>query len=517
MSNFSPYSSFSVASLIKEATAGTPLVPTTPFAFLSESIEAGFGELSVQEMSGERIRDIRSVPDKIELGGDIEFLVEPKRIGNFLRSLFGAPTTQTLVAATSFRHRFNVGDTPLTYTFDIQPADAPWVHRFYGVQINKLAFSIQDNLIKCVCSLMPRKAFIAARVTAATSSGTNLPLDQTSGLVVGDVLRICQNEDGYTSVAEHTISAIVDENNVTVNTISASIDATDIAVIKRQSLTYSQDLEFTWLGGAQLYTGDDIDNTTAEDFEDFSLEFLNEVEARFFAGVDEEARYAGDILTKGFSASGNVMKFYDSQSKLDKARKNEALGLRVLVQGETAISANSAIAARTYWGTGNGFYVEADATGKASNDWNVTIVIAANDTLAASLAAGTKNITISLANTTASKNTGTLIATAVAALTGVTAAAEGTGAQQFTAAVANANLGTDDPGGTAGTVGRDASEKPYLQFDMADARIQKYSPNASEDAILEESIPLKFYKDTVGAIKKDWLCRIFLVNDVSSY
>lgn len=518
MSNFSPYSSFSVASLKKETTAGTAVQPDTAFAFLSESIEAGFGELSVQEMSGERIRDIRSVPDKIELGGDIEFLVEPKRIGDFLRSILGAPTTQTLTSSVAYRHMFEVTDTPKTYTIDIQPSDAPWVHRFFGVQVNKIAFSKQDNLIKCVVSVMPRKAFILSRVTASVSSGTTLTVDQTSGLTTGDTLLAIDGTDGYTTLQTFTIASIDSETQVTVNeTITASIVGNeDYIVIKRQSLSYDQSLEFTWLGGSQLYTGDDVDNTTAEDFEDFSIEFVNEVEPRYFAGVNEEARYAGDIVTKGFSGSGNIMKFYNSQSHLDKARKNEKIGLRVYIEGETALEANSATKARTYWGSGNGFYVEASTAGKAGNDINVTLVIAADDNLAVSKSGN--NITVSLANATASKNTGTLIASAINALSGVDSAAEGTGATQFTSAVANCNLGTNDHGAsTSPVVGRDASEKPYMQIDLADVRLQKFSPNASEDSILEESIPLKFYKDTVGQIRKNWLTRIYLVNSVTSY
>jgi hypothetical protein len=86
-------------------------------------------------------------------------------IGHFLRGLFGAPTTQTLTALTSFRHIFEVTNTPKTYTFDIKPADAPWVHRYYGVQITGLSFEENDNKIKCKASLQPRKAFINAKVT----------------------------------------------------------------------------------------------------------------------------------------------------------------------------------------------------------------------------------------------------------------------------------------------------------------------------------------------------------------
>lgn len=91
-------------------------------------------------------------------------------IGHFLRGLFGAPTTQTLTASVAFRHVFTVTDTPKTYTIDIKPADAPWVHRYFGCQITAIAIEPDDNKIKCTVTLAPRKAFIAARVTTSANS-----------------------------------------------------------------------------------------------------------------------------------------------------------------------------------------------------------------------------------------------------------------------------------------------------------------------------------------------------------
>jgi len=513
MANFSPYANFGYAALIKEATAGTALTPTTWFGILSESIVPDFKIQPVQTIAGERQRNVRSVPSMIEMEGDLEFYIEPKTIGHFLRSLFGAPTTATLTASVAFRHVFNVGDTPLTYTIDIQPADAPWVHRFYGCQISKLAIEPADNLLKCTATIMPRKAFVSARVTTAASSGTTLLVDQTSGLVAGDTIIVIDKADGFTTIKELAITSVDSETQLTTATIDVQLDVDDMVVIKRATATYSQDLEITYLGGTALYTGDDIDNTTAENVEEFSIEFNNETEAKFFAGITQSARYAGDVLNKGYFAEGKISKFYDSQSKLDKAINNEKIAMRFLLQGETAIEANAATKARSVYGTGTGFYVECATAGKAGNDYNVTIVIAADDNLAASLSG--KNILISLANTTASKNTGTLIAAAVNALTNIDAAAVSTGAEQFTAAIANENLGLY---GATAVVGRDASEKPYLQIDFADTRIGSFFPSASEDDILMQEMPFTSYIDSVsGAQKKNWSARLFLVNSVSSY
>ena len=522
MPNFSPYANYGYLGLIPEAAEATPLTPTTFVGIQNESIVPSFGIKSIQTIAGNRERNVRSVPDKVEIGGDVEFYLEPKTIGHFLRSLFGAPVSQTLTAATAFRHVFQVSDTPKTYTIDIQPADAPWIHRYYGVHMSQLEFTQGDNVIVCKASLMPRKAFINARILTSANSGVAVALDQTSGLVVGDSILIIQKENGFTTVQDREIATIVDENNITVTAaLDATIDVDDIVVIKRQTATYDQDLELTFFGGTEIYTGDDIDNTTAEDKEDYSITFGNELEPRWFAGCNEVDRYPGDILTKGYTAAATINKFYDSESKLDIARKNEQFALRYLFCGETAIEANVAVKASSTWGaTANGFKVAATTAGKAGNDYNISIAVNTIDTLAASLSG--KNILVQLAMTTAASNTGTLVAAAINALAGVDGTAEGTGAEEFTVAEANQNLGfrVTSAGAEAGTnvVGRDASEVPSLQTDFSACKIEPYFPNASEDSVLEEAITVAVYKDSVsGDQKKVWSTRLFLVNDVASY
>jgi len=248
--------------------------------------------------------------------------------------------------------------------------------------------------------------------------------------------------------------------------------------------------------------------------ENFELEYMNEVDARWFAGLEESARYPGDVITKGFSSKGKLDKFYDNELNLDKLRKNSKIGYRLLMQGETALSANSAVAAYSEWGSANGFRVTAATAGKAGNDINVTLVINTTDDLEATQSGN--NILVKLASTTASKNTGTLIAAAVDALSLVVGSAVGTGATQFTASVDSQNLGFY--AGQTNVVGRDANEKPYLQFDHAAAKFDTFSPSASEDGVLMEEIPMTFYQDVETAtIPKKWSVRVFLVNGVTSY
>lgn len=514
MSNFSPYANYGYLSIIKETTAWTAITPTNYLRLVSESLETKFNVSNVQEIAWSRERNIRSVPNQIEVWWDIEFYVESKMIGHFLRWLFGAPTTQTLTAATAFRHVFEVTDTPKTYTIDIKPADAPWIHRYFGVQITWLSFEWDDNKIKCTASLSPRKAFINARVTTAASSGTTLLMDQTAWLTTSDTILVLDKADWFTTVATLTITSVDSDTQLTVSTIWVQLDVWDLIVIKKATATYDQDNVFTWLGGSQVYTGTDIDNTTAINKESFSLEYKNEVESRYFAWLEESARYPGDVITKWYSANWQISKFYESESNIDKLRKNEKFGVRLLMQWETALEANVAVKASSIWGASNGFKVEAATAGKAGNDINVTLVINTTDDLVATQTGN--NIVVSLANTTASKNTGTLIAAVIDALSLVVWTADWTGATTFTTAVDNQNLWFYT--GSTNVVGRDASEKPYLQFDNAAAKIDAYFPGGKEDDILMEEIPLTFYKDVETAvIPKKWSSRVILNNSVSSY
>jgi len=520
MPNFNPYSNYGYCALIKEATAGTAVTPTNYLRIINETLTPSYTIQDINEVAGDRERRRRSVKSQIEVAGDIEFFVEPKMIGHFLRSVFGAPTTQTLTAAAAFRHTYSVSDTPLTYTFDVQVADAPWVHRFFGLFVTNLNYTREDNALKVTASCVARKAFTNARVTTAANSGTALVVDQTAGLTTSDTIIVLQKEDGYTTVAEYTISAVVDETTLTVSTISTQLDVNDIVVIKRASITqadYNMDDPFTFQGGTAVYVGDDVDNTSEEAKEDLELSVMNEVEARYNCGLEEEDRYASDILVKGYLAEGQMTKYYDSQSYIDKLRADAEFGFRVLMQGETALEANALVKARTYWGTGNGFHVEASTAGKAGNDINVTITVNTTDTLAASIS--NNNVLIQLASTTGSKNTGTLIAAAVNALSGVDSVVEGAGTEQFTAAVVNQNLGDTISGSTAAVVGRDASEKPYLQFDFAAATTDNFSVNNAEDNIVPQEIPLKFYKDIDASDdqRKGYSTKVRLVNSISSY
>ena len=226
---------------------------------------------------------------------------------------------------------------------------------------------------------------------------------------------------------------------------------------------------------------------------------------------------------KGYTAEIEAKGLYRSQVNIDKNRSNEKYPIRTLLKYNTTANSFSSVKAKSTWGTGNGFYVEATTAGKAGNDINITIEINTIDTLAVSVSG--KNILVKLANATASKNTGTLIAAAIsAAATGLaTSVAIGTGAEQFTTTEKNQNLGfrVTDAGAEAGTntVGVDTNEKEYMEFNFPKCLITGDFPEASEDNLIEEALKFTAYVDGKCADPqvKQFSTRIFLHNNIASY
>jgi len=354
--NFSPYSNYGYASLLKEATEGVvPGIPSNYFRIVSESLSSSFANQEINEIAGDRERRQRSIQGQIEVGGDIVIFVEEKMIGHFLRSICGAPTTQTVVASTSYRHVFEISDQLKTYTIDMKRADAPWVHRFFGVYFTAIEFVRSDNGIQATISCMPRKVFQEALVTTSANSGTTLLVDQTSGIHADDTILVLQKENGYTTVKELAVTTVDSETQLTVATIDVQIDEGDMVVIKASATAnYVQCDPFQFMNGTVFSTGTDIDNTTEFTVEDFTITLANEVEARYGSGANEVNRYPYDMLTKGYTGEGSFTKYWDSEFFMSKARSNEKFPLRARFIGRNAVSANSAVKASSTLGTTNG-------------------------------------------------------------------------------------------------------------------------------------------------------------------
>jgi len=515
MSNANSYSKLGYLALKKESTAGTAVTPDTYIELLEENIKVMYNNQPIDSIAGDRSNRLRSVKDKITIEGSITCYVDAKTIGYFLECALGDATTTTLTAATAFQHVFTPSSSVVTYTFDVKKANKNYVYRYAGVRISRISFSQVDNKIQATMDIQAQKAFVGSRITTSVGAGTTLTLDQTSGLTTSDTILVLDKDDHATEVDELTISSVDSETQLTTSSIDVTLDVNDIVVIKKATASYDLGANLTWIGGSDYLIGTKatypVDNTSAVDVDDFSCEFVNELDIRHSAvGINHIDRFPTNILLKSFGATGTFSKFFENIGFLEDLRNSQGIGTRLRAQGDE-LESNSAVAAVVTFGTPGGadgqVTVTASTAGRAGEDYNIKQNVASDDTLAASIDGN--NITLNLANTTGSKNTATLVAAAIDALTGVGAAASGTGTTEFTIAAADKiNLGDT-------TEGRDASEKESLQVSFANTKYDVFGQDITADDTINEEIGFTVERGATDADNE--MTRVVLRNSVSSY
>ena len=506
------YSKLGYLMLKKETTAGTAVYPNQPIEILSENIELNWDYSSVSQIAGQRALNQRPVDNKVgPFEGTLELYVEAHNIGHFLNGVFGEDTVTTVAASVSIAHDWEPLTTLPTYTMDIKVAGKGYVTRYFGVVMKKVTFSIDDNKLKASVDISAQRVFDCARVTTAAASGTALVVDQTSGLVAGSdsILVLSQTAPG-TTLATLTVTTVTNETTLVVSTIGASLAVNDIVVIAAQTPdveTYDMANEMTWSGGADVYIAagaNALQNLAAKtNCEEFELTIENTIEPRWAAtGTDVVDRMPASMLVKGVAVTGKFSQFHINPQFMDYLRNTSQLGLRFRFYGDALASATTAVAsAGTIESDGAGTVsVTADTAGEDGNDYAI-IVVQGTGALSASISG--KLVTVTLSSTPAS-NAVALVATAVAALTGVGATSASTG---------NVTI-VDNPDKIFfAATGRDASEKEMLRFDMPNARISPFHPSLGEDDTIMEEIEFTAFWDSND--EREILVR--LRNDISGY
>jgi len=513
MSNSTSYSKLGYLGFKKETTCGVAVQPDVFAEIQDESIQTMYNLQPVEPIAGRRDARLRTVKDKITVEGSVNLFVDAKTIGYFLEGLLGEATTTTLTASTMFQHVFTSQESIETYTFDVKKAGYDYIFRYFGVHLAKGAFSQSDNKIMTALDIQAMGSFTSARVTAdAVQTAVQIFVDQTKGITTDDTVQFLDKDDHSTVVAESTVTAIVSETEITVSAVSAAVDALDIMVIKKGTATYDIGENMIFVGGSDYLVGSKdpypVDNTSTINAEDFTFEFENELDVRHAAtGCDFADRFPSAINTKAFRASGSFTKFYETIAQYEDLRNNQVIGTRMNSCGAT-LDTNSAVAATATIGSGTDGVVTitSDTAGRADEDINIKVNVAVDDTLTAVLSGN--NITVSLANSTTSKNTATLVAGVIDALSGVGAASSGTGATEFAiAALDKINLGDV-------ISGRDATEKENLRISYPNTQYEVFGADLTEDDIINQEIPF------IGNYDEDddkETVRVVLRNGVSSY
>jgi hypothetical protein len=483
--NSASYSRLGYLRLKKETTAGTAVVPDTYIDIQAESIAVNFNDEQIGGIVGSRSMNLRKVPGKVgPFEGTIEMFVEPKTAGHFLCGVFGEDAHTTHEAGVIETSAFEPKNSVPAYTVEIGRAGCGHADRFFGVRFVGYALSIDGNKLKLTLTVSCQRVFTNARLTADKSSGTALLLDQTSGLVATDTLLILDRNAPGTTLAELTVGSVTDENTLVVSTISAALETGDICVIKAQAPIagdYDLSKELIFAGGCEVLFGKGTDalqrlvaRTNAESF-DLTVE--NGYEAKWSAiGCDFVDRMPSAILMKSVGVSGTVGQFHITPELTDILRSGETIGMRIKFCGET-LDDNSAVAATgRVKSDGAGYItVTADAAGEAGNDYAIRVV-QGTDTLSASL--NGKMITVTLDKDVAD-NTVALVASAINALTGVSAAETGAGNVTVADNLSKIHL----------SGGLDANAREALIIDLPNVAMSDFTPNLGADDTLMDDVP----------------------------
>ena len=506
---FNPHSRAGYGALVKESSADTPTFPTVFFEVISENITVDWAKTPIMQVAGKVDKNMRFAQEKVVINGTVELYCEPKTLGYFLQNFFGDASSSILEADVSILHTFQSSFTdPDTFTYEFQVANSGYVRRFSGCKITGMTVTQENNLVKVSLNIEAKYTFTNARVLTEVATLNALHVDQTKGLTTSDSI-IVINPTTLVTIAEYTITAVVDETHLTVSTIAHTLMVDAIVVIKAQTPTYSLLPEFTYHGGASYGMHPDMAETAAKNLEDFSIEFIREAEVfHAGAGFDIVHRMPAAIRLKSLEVKGMMKRYYDTEEFLDMLRQKEEFAIRLECRNGTALGSNAQVAAtNTYGDTVNGFSVTAtDALafdGEVGNDLHVVLEIAIDDVLVAAISG--HKVTVSLANTTSSNNTGTLIAAAIGALTGVDSAAEGTGAEEFITATTRKYL--------AG--GRDEKEKAALFIDIYKCNYDPFDVEIGEDNIVTQDMNYTARHLTDG--DDTGTARVRLRNNITAY
>lgn len=255
----------------------------------------------------------------------------------------GAGATAVLVShdATVYGHQFTAPQTSLP-TFTIEFGFQNESYRYTGVRFNSISLAQSDNIVTAALGVIARSEFKHARVTAVTTSGAGaktISLDQTTGLVASDSIKIFRPSTGTfldfsaTSVKTHTVGTIPSETSITVTNLETSLAVGDLLVLAPQTPSYTVVDEFTWIGGSTVKSSTTVTlalAATADSVEDFEMELVNEIEPRHGAnGLNVVNRFPAKNFLKGLTGTGKINRTYTDPTYLDKLRNGTGVALQV--------------------------------------------------------------------------------------------------------------------------------------------------------------------------------------------
>ncbi len=265
-------------------------------------------------------------------------------------TITGGTSAETAVVtaydATVIGHEFKAPQQSLP-TFTVEFGYANEAIRYTGVILNSLSSLGQnDNKITAEIGITARAEYKHAKVTAITTSGAGaktITLDQTTGLVAGDTIKVWREGTGFldfvsAGVKTHTIATVASETSITVTNLQTALAVGDRIVIAPQTPTYDISKEFFWIGGSVANLANSIGTAVTGSpicIEDFTAVLTNEIEPRHCAnGVNVVNRFPSANFLKGMDASGSINKTYRDIAQIIDLRDSTQQAVVVKCTGQ---------------------------------------------------------------------------------------------------------------------------------------------------------------------------------------
>lgn len=230
--------------MIKEATAGTPLTPTTFFQFYKSTLNT---DLKLDEDNP--IAGVRSNPYNQFMGlrehvGSIEALAEPNTAELWFDMLLAAGNITG--GGDPYTHPYTEGLSN-SYTMDFLKGQI--VERFWGVQAENIECSFNKNKMVLKIDVSARGSFLVRKI--ATVSTTTITLDTAydpapnKGLVASDLVRIQKSD--YSSLLDTTVMTVnADGITVVLGASAASFATGDLIFLRAATPSFSILTPFLW-------------------------------------------------------------------------------------------------------------------------------------------------------------------------------------------------------------------------------------------------------------------------------
>jgi hypothetical protein len=261
-------------------------------------------------------------------------------------AITGAPSTATgtptFFNAAVYAHMGSIEATSeVSYSMQFNYTDR--AIRYFGVRffgLDQLAQS--DNFIQANIKVMAKAQFRHAKVEAITASGAGaktITLDQTSGLVAGDTIKLYRPGTGFldfvsAGVKTHTIGTVPTELTLTVTNLETATAVGDLIMLAPQTPSYTISNEMFWIGGSQISTGATVDAMTVKNIEEFNIMLTNEYEERHSAyGLNLVDRFPTALLRKGYEANGMIKFYNQNEDYMKLQRLNTAQALKFASYG----------------------------------------------------------------------------------------------------------------------------------------------------------------------------------------